>query len=106
MENNVKGSQAGSSQFSSGDSQWLLDSGNGASLLVLNLALGLPNSESLFYMTPGPRMDHRPPSEDWLRPAVCLQGDKDRRTGGVQMSVFMNNPDSSDDTDALCNSFT
>lgn len=85
---NVKGSQADGSQLSSADSWWLLDSRTGASLLVVNLALGLPNYESGFYMTPGFRSDQPPhpptPPEDWLRSAVCLQDDKDRRTRGFR----------------------
>lgn len=74
--------------------------------LVVNLALGLPNSlKSLLHdQVPG---WSSPSPEDWLRPAVCLQDDKDRRRGGFQMSGYMNNPpDWSGDTNALCNSFT
>lgn len=96
---NMKGSQAGGSQ-------WLLDSRAGVSLLVVNLALGLPNYESGFYMTPGP--SPHPPPPRGLAKASCLsagwQRQKDTR---VQMSMYMNNPpNSSDDTDLLCHSFT
>lgn len=86
---NVKGSQEGGLQFSWGDSRWLLDSPTGASLLVVNLALGLLNYESGFYMTPGPRIDQPPLQRTGQgQLSVCSRMTKTEGHGGSDVSVY------------------